>query len=90
MLEKMFKAVTVVAIKGAGLESLYDQASQNKLIESFCDVSGVGDEAAEEEGTLIDDIFDVQSRVKYEVFIEKVITKAKWCFSATEIRKRVF
>ena len=59
MLEKMFKAVTVVAIKGAGLESLYDQASQNKLVESFCDVSGVGDEAAEEEGTLIDDIFDV-------------------------------
>ena len=41
----MWKAVTVVAFKEAELKGVYDQSSQDKLVESFGGVSGVGDEA---------------------------------------------
>ena len=41
----MFKAVTVVAFKGAELKDVYDQSAQDKLLQAFGGVSGVGDEA---------------------------------------------
>ena len=43
----------------------------------------------EEENSILDCIFGVQSKVKYEVFKEKCIKEAKWIFNATELRKRI-
>ena len=43
----------------------------------------------EEEDSVLDSVFGVQSKVKYEVFKEKCIKEAKWIFNATELRKRI-
>jgi len=51
----------------------------------FNEVLGTNDE----ENSLLDSIFGVQSKVKYEVFKEKTIKDAKWIFNATELRKKI-
>ena len=43
----------------------------------------------EEENSVLEDIFGVQSKIKYEVFKEKCIKETKWIFNSTDIRKRV-
>ena len=43
----------------------------------------------EEENSILDCIFGVQSKVKYEVFKEKIIKEGKWIFKATELRKKI-
>ena len=43
----------------------------------------------EEENSILDIIFGVQSKVKYEVFKEKVIKEGKWIFKSTEVRNKI-
>ena len=64
----------------------YSQRNRHQLNDKvFSQVLGED----EEENSLLEEIFGVQSKVKYEVFIEKCIKECKWIFNSTEIRKRV-
>lgn len=84
--KKMFNMVTVYAAIGAEMPELYSSEQRQSFDkEIYSQVLGVDDE----EGSLLDDIFGVQSKVKYEVFKEKCIKDAKWVFNATELRKRI-
>ena len=75
--------VTYEAADGAGMPELYSNEERNQLNPTiFKQLAGID----EEENSFIDIIFGVQSKIKYEVFKEKVIKEGKWIFNATELR----
>ena len=70
----------------AGVPNEYSEGQRRQLHHTvFSQVLGEN----EEEDSLLEEIFGVQAKVKYEVFIEKCTKECKWIFSATQIRKRV-
>ena len=77
---------TYLAADGANLPDLYSSEERKLLDPSiFNQLLGTDDE----ENSVIEIIFGVQSKVKYEVFKEKVIKEGKWIFNATELRQKI-
>ena len=83
---KLFSMATYLAADGAGLPHLYSSEDRMQLDPTvFNQLTGTEDE----ENSILDTIFGVQSKVKYEVFKEKIIKEGKWIFKATELRKKI-
>ena len=81
---KLFTAATIAANDGCDT-TFYDPSDCDKFKASFAEVAGMD----EEENSLIDDLFGVDSKKSYEQYIEQMSTAGRRWFSAKDIRKRV-
>ena len=66
-------------VKSAGIDQVFGNSSSNDLKRAI--------EEIEEE--FLDQVFDVQSRIKREEFIKEVSKKAAFLYKPAEIRRRI-
>ena len=87
---KLFDIATQHAFseQAAKVGSIYSEDQIKKLKSIYDDALGV--EEGDFEENICEQLFGVQSKLIYEVFLEKVTTEVKWIFKAAELRKLLF
>ena len=76
--------MTVLAAEGLD-KTFYSSEENTRLKDAFSVVAGFDDEVP----SLLEDIFETNSKQQYEMFIESVLDRATWIFDATQIRERI-
>ena len=84
VMPKYLTMATIAPNQGCG-QNFYGRAEFEKFEQAFTVVTGFDDE----ENSIIDTVFGVNSNLTYEAFIEGISTKTPWAFSAKELRQRV-
>ena len=86
---KMFSiaSVTLIMSEQEIFGKLYSDEDIQALREGIPKAGGTEDE---EEYSLIETIFDVNTKIRWETFVEVITTKGKWGFDPVGIREKVF
>ena len=80
-------SLTIITSDQKLFGNLYNDREIQALRKGIPKAGGTIDE---EEYSLIETIFDVNTKIRWETFIEVVSTKGRWGFDPVGIRERVF